>query len=215
MNGAELNSFYKENVGLVHFVARKSYGRLQRMGATIEYEDLVQDMSMIFIRSVELFDAERGKFSTYFVQAAYFELRRIEEVFATERIELKIKSVEEMASNAEEGEINLWDVIGSDDLPVDEFVDAKLTVAKMESELSPLAKKILEWSVQPPEEIKREYDAKAHHAQFARSLGFAVRNREPAAFGLACEMLELSGYRRSDVNCARAQLERAIERHKI
>jgi len=92
MNKAE---FYKANVGLVHTVSRKGYTRLVKARVTIDYEDVFQEMSMVFLKACDGFDESRGfKFSTYFFMAAYNRLNNWAQALIDDR--MRYTSVDEM-----------------------------------------------------------------------------------------------------------------------
>ena len=171
--------FYKANLGLVHAVSRKGFGRLMAARVTIDYEDVFQEMSVVFLKAFEGFDESKGfKFSTYYFMCAYNRLNRWAQDMIEERLEHGVVSVEELNDSSELGDMDLGSTL-------EEFTDpssdpessyrVQELLEYMAKTLSPLAKLILEWSVTPPEEIVTEVRKAHHYAEYGRSKGYNVR----------------------------------------
>ncbi len=218
MSAAEINRLYANNIGLIHTVARKGYGRLMAIGAGVEYEDVFQEMSIVFIKSAESFDASKGLLSSYFIRVAYFRINKIVEKFELERVEAGVRSTQELSEMAQGEE---------DDFVSDFLVDhsqnpelsaeVSLKVENLMSRLSPLSKTILEWTVMPPSVIQREIACKNEHAKFARSLGFGIHaspDREKDSFSFACQILERAGVSKTAIKAALSQLESTMRRFR-
>lgn len=69
--------YYVENVGLVHNVASRMYPRVVAVAPSWQYDDLFQELTIIFFRACVGFDPTKGvKFSSYFTQSCYWEINR-------------------------------------------------------------------------------------------------------------------------------------------
>lgn len=205
MDRSKLDRFYADNVGLIHTVARKGYGRLMGIGAAVDYDDLFQDLSEVFIKAFDGFSEENGKFSTYFTVAATNKLNQIAEGFELDRTGVKTSrhlsdeideqtgkrkwksrreqlhagavSVEEMSSWSEEGEGSVLDSIDSGCATPEQFLQAQQELDAMLERLSPLAARMCELTLNPPELLEREFVALAAHAEYARSQNIERRGR--------------------------------------
>lgn len=171
MNQAE---FYKANVGLVHTVSRKGFARLSRARVVIDYDDVFQEMSIVFLKACAGFDPTRGfRFSTYFFMAAYNRLN----VWAAALIKDRTlaASVEQLSDHGE-GELNLEEIILQDLSTPEGFLAAKQMAQRVSDSLSPLAALLFSWSLDPPKQIMDEIEKARLNAEFGRSLGYATRN---------------------------------------
>jgi DNA-directed RNA polymerase specialized sigma24 family protein len=211
MDKNNLAQYYSDNVGLVHHVAQKGYGRLQAIGASIEYDDVVQDMSMVFIKAYQIWDEEKSKFSTYYINAAINELNKIAKKFETERLELKIKSVEEMDHGNED--VNVAETIACDRDTPERALESNRLIQAVVSGLSPLAEAMVEWMLSPPDWVERELAAKQIHAEMARDMGHKRRAVSECSIGFVCDMLELSGVPGANIRSARQELTNAVRRN--
>lgn len=216
MDRNNLDRFYAENSGLIHTVAQKGYGRLQGIGASMPYEDLVQDLSVTFIKAFDQFDPEQGKFSTYFMRSAFNELNKIAADFEIERCELGIRSVEEMSHASDSDDANVLEAIAGDSLTPEQLMVNRSAVEHLARILSPLAQEIAIWIIYPPEFIGTELIAHQAHVDYARGMGHARRNKTHLGLGFVCEMMEMIGVAsNSDLRRARLELQEAIERECV
>jgi len=170
MNKAE---FYKANVGLVHTVSRKGYTRLVKARVTIDYEDVFQEMSMVFLKACDGFDESRGfKFSTYFFMAAYNRLNNWAQALIDDR--MRYTSVDEMNDTGEN--YSLEEVLWQDhDTPEGHYAVTQM-IEHIAKTLSPLASLILTWTISPPKQIVAEIDKARINAEFGRTLGYNTRS---------------------------------------
>lgn len=185
-----LPQYYADNVGLIHIVTKKGYGRLTGMGSSYSYEDLFQDLSVVFIKAFDAFDDNAGfKFSTYFTSSAYRKLNKIAEKIQIERIEMKTRSTEEMAANMEDGDGETMDIACPCATPFD-MAEATSAMRYLTDHLSPLAATMLAMATDPPEFIEREFAAAYAHAAYAREGGGSNRARMNLTVGFVCRVLE-------------------------
>jgi RNA polymerase sigma factor (sigma-70 family) len=174
-----LADFYKANMGLVHDVSRRGFSRLAAAKVTIDYEDVFQEMSVVFIKAFEGFDESRGfKFSTYYFMCAYNRLNKWAQDMIEERLKHGVVSIDELNAGSEDGDANLSSIL-------EEFADpsndpessyrVRELLEYMGKTLSPLAGLIMEWSVTPPEEILTEVRKAQSYADYGRSRGYNTR----------------------------------------
>ena len=210
MEQKNVGKFYADNVNLVHTVARKGYNRFVAIGASIAYEDVVQDMSMVFIKSFERYNSETGKFSSYFYAAAYNELNKIGKIFEEERIKRGVKSVEEMQSFVDDDD-GYFELVSERATPYEEIETAS-TFADFERRLSPIAKLIVSWMMNPPQEVEAEYQALSSHVAMCRegnNCGLGGRRCQGFGIGFVCDLLQLSGIGASAIKKARREIEKS------
>jgi RNA polymerase sigma factor (sigma-70 family) len=209
----DLGKFYADNMGLIHTVARKGYGRLQALGAPIDYDDLVQELSEVFIKAFDLFDEAAGaKFSTYFTFSAYNEINKIASRVERERTGSKVVSVEKKEGEygyavereyLHGGMIGIEDInaAGEDgcsfeetvacDMPTpEEIVEAASSARALLNKLSPLAASIAKLAFDPPDFLEREFLAAQAHAEYARSVGIERRCRGTITIAFVATFLE-------------------------
>lgn len=213
MERCNLDKFYAENTGLIHDVARKGYGRLQAIGASEGYEDLVQELSITFIKAYEQFEPERGEFSTYFVRSAYNRMNKIAAEFELERCEAGVRSFEEIDALTDCEDASFLDVIASNVLTPEQVAINRSMLERLDKILSPLAREIALWIVVPPEFVGSELNAHQAHVDYARSKGHERRNKTHLGMSFICDMMELIGIAsKVELRQARLELQAAIEK---
>lgn len=190
MDRNQLNGYYADNVGLIHMVTKKGWGRLQAIGASYPYDDLFQELSVIFIKAFDGFDDNCGnKFSTYFMTSAYHEVNKIVAQIAIERIDMKTRSVEEMSSWSEDGldEAELLPCLAPTPAERCELSDS---LKNMMQGLSPLALKIVTLAIDPPDFVEYEFAAAGTHVKLARDSGVERRFTTSLNVNFICALLE-------------------------
>jgi RNA polymerase sigma factor (sigma-70 family) len=172
MNAA---AYYKANVGLVHSVSKKGYARLRSAGVGLDYDDVFQEMSIVFLKAYTGFDESQGfKFSTYYVRAAYNKLNTWAQKMIDERVQHGIVSIQEL-NHAEDGENSLEDVLLVDHTTPEAQYRVTEFLQHLNDTLSPLASLILAWVLQPPPQVMTELTKAEANAQYGRSLGYNSR----------------------------------------
>lgn len=216
MNRSELDKYYAKNVGLVHSVARKGYGRLVAIGAAMPYDDVVQELSIIFIKAFDGYSPELGhKFSSYFTRAAYNHLNEIVKGYSNERVKHGVRSVEEMSERIKSSEgidADVGNYIAcTRNTPEREAIQNE-TFAVVLSKLSPLAVQIVSWLIEPPKLVEDELLARIAHAEFARSQGVAKRAGDSINIGFVCDVLMKVGVGEQAIRVARRELEKTVSK---
>jgi RNA polymerase sigma factor (sigma-70 family) len=167
--------FYKANVGLVHSVSKKGYARLRSAGVGLDYDDIFQEMSIVFLKAYSGFDESQGfKFSTYYFRAAYNKLNTWAQKMIDERLEHGVVSIQEL-NHTEDGENSLEDVLMVDHTTPEAQYRVTEFLKHVNDTLSPLASLILAWVLQPPPQVMTEVSKAEANAEFGRSLGYNSR----------------------------------------
>ncbi|MFK3741019.1 sigma factor [Massilia sp. TN1-12] len=93
---------FKENIGLVHFHAKRGFARAQQAGVPLSYDDMFQEASLAFVMATRGFDPEAGvKFSAYYTRAAHSHFSKaIGKFTGVKRLTDEMK--EEVAAREEE-----------------------------------------------------------------------------------------------------------------
>lgn len=169
------SEYYQANIGLVHTVARKGHARLLAAGVGLDYDDVFQELSIVFLKAYEKFDAERGfKFSTYFWMSAYNKLNSWAQDMIDERLRHGVVSIQEMSANSGE-EFDLEEVLMADPNTPESHYRVTQFLEHIARSLSPLAALILNWVVAPPPEMLSEIRKAEAYAVYGRQRGFNSR----------------------------------------
>lgn len=171
--------FYKANMGLVHAVSRKGFSRLATAKVVIDYEDVFQEMSIVFLKAFEGFDESKGfKFSTYYFMCAYNRLNYWAQRLIEERLKHGVVSIEELSKGSDGDDMDLGNVMQDyADPSTDPESSYRVTelLQYMLKNVSPLAGLILEWSIMPPQEVMTEVRKAHQYAEYGRSRGHNAR----------------------------------------
>lgn len=209
MDRAQLDKFYKDNVGLVHTATRRCSGRLMKIGMPVDYEDLFQELSVVFIKSYEGFDESRGKFSTYFMWSSYNHVNKMAERHESS-IDFHTRSVNEFAGEGEDAQ-DWAELIPDSAATPEEAIETKQLCERMVSSMSPLAQMIVDATFNPPDFIERELEAAQAHALLSRSQGVQKRAARDVTIGMVCGLFEAAGIDRRAILDARREIGSAYE----
>lgn len=203
MDRSNLAAYYEANVGLIHTIARKGYGRLVEIGASQSYDDLFQELTEVFIKAYDAFNENAGfTFSTYFMTSARNYLNRNAEEIEEERLGIRTSwfksdeinpktgkpkwksrrervhqgcsSFEEMSERAGAEEADMHEVIPADAPTPEQIASVESDVRALAGQLSPLARQMLAMIIDPPDFLERELDALEAHSKLARSMNVRV-----------------------------------------
>jgi hypothetical protein len=171
---------YLANTGLVHKIAGPCYRRALATGIAIDYDDVVGELTLAFVKSWQKFDESKGlKFSTYFTVAAHHQFNRFIEKQVAERMEHGVRSIEEINSwgsaGNTDGTLTMEDVLPCAALTPEQRVSAQQQMEVLGRRLTPLTKLVLEWLLNPPPELSREVEAAVQHAVYSRAQGYNAR----------------------------------------
>lgn len=143
---------YKDYQRLMAKLAHRQRAYLARVGAPMDFDDLMQEASIAFIKARKGFDPTLGvKFSTYLWRAVSNNLRRT----AGKRLD-QMRGVVSLDEERTEGGSTLHEVIaGENEDPEDRIENRRRAVDRL-SRLSPLALKVVLTLNSPPPEMARE-----------------------------------------------------------
>lgn len=200
MARAEVDAFYKENMGLVRRVAIKVHARALAMGLSLPYDDIEQEASIVFLRAYEGFNPDLGfKFSTYFTKSAYNQLNKyLETQGGKDREELGLFSMH--AAVHDDGEpIDMESMIEGDFDTPEECLEEKQLIEYITNSISPLANQMIQFVVDPPPELQEEFQA-------SRSGSDREYSAIPLSF--VCSFAErVMGATPAEMRAARAELQ--------
>jgi hypothetical protein len=180
MSGASLDPGslrFQDYERLAHFLTRKLCGWAQARGANPDYGDLFQEVALVWSVCRDQFDPSRGvKFSAYFAQAAlhhWGKLRR--------QIQRDKRMVSFDHSPSQEMEQAMWDA-----LPDERACNPESQVLREETiegllEANPLLARLVELSVDPPDELTHELAAMRSQVAWAQELGVHDLDAPPVA----------------------------------
>ncbi len=177
MDKQPIAKFFEENESLIHFASQKALKRFSAagMGDRVDYEEIHGNLTEIFVKSYQQFDPSRSKFSTYFVTACHnFVTDSLDKLF---RLEVKIDSSsaleERVAMSLSDSSDNIiFDEIFDEDPMFEEEVELASQVNYMREHLSPFARILFDYSINPPQFILNEFYAQRAQCALATSMGF-------------------------------------------
>lgn len=173
-----VGEYYDKNKGLVHAVSKKGYARFSGLGVSMDYDDIFQEMSVVFLKAYEGFDDSKGfKFTTYFYMAAFNKLNSWLQKLADERILHGVVSVEELNErSSSDGENNIADLLMVERTTPETYCQLNQFLNHADNSLSPLAGWIMGWCISPPPQLMEQLKKAEIHAEYGRKMGFESRN---------------------------------------
>jgi len=175
----------------------------------VEYDDVFQEMSVVFLKAYKGFDATKGfKFSTYYFMAAYNKLNTWAQKMIEERLEHGVVSIQEL-NHTDDGENSLEDVLMVDHTTPEAQYRVTEFLNHINENLTPLASLILAWVLQPPRQVMTEIRKAEANARFGRSLGYNSRcmvNVSPRYIANFIQMI--SDVKQPEVDRALKEIER-------
>lgn len=198
---------YQANIGLVRNVARKAYARTQAMNIGIDYEDLFQELSIVYLKSLEGFDAEKGfAFSTYFTKSAYFWINSFVEKEKKQVIDLGLVSLQAgMDDGLDDHLMGLED----ESIGPEEQLEISRGVDMAYEGLSLHAKQIVDLAIKSPDALLREIEA---HRKKSTNLAGRTKHllKTEASLQLFGKMLGLSAHTQRNIRKEIAPLAELI-----
>ncbi|MCG5512778.1 sigma factor [Ectothiorhodospira shaposhnikovii] len=162
---------YENNLGLILHIARKCHARILACHIPMEFDDVVQEISLTWLMARDKFDPDAGfRFSTYFVKSAYTGINRLVET----QTRLTTFSYDEPMGDDQEGSTML-DLFESDIPGPEAEYDREAQYERNCRSLSKLALTALNWLIDPPDFVMDEYRAMRAQADMAQRQGFATR----------------------------------------
>lgn len=185
-------TYYKDNVKLVHKFARKVFARAKTIGAPMEYEDVFQEASLVFLKCFQSFDPNAGfAFSSYFSRAFYFEVNKILADYETEIIKSGTRSIEEYEGDSEQAW--LLEVIPSNEPTPEELLELSETSRILVEKVSGNLALVIELLVNPHQWMVDELLHLRRHVEYARSQGIEKRAKPEITIDHVCRCLTMIG----------------------
>ncbi len=173
---------FKDYERLTHWITIKLLGRAKASGADVEYNDLFQEVALIWCRCRDLYDETKGKFSLYYVRSAFkgFGHQNLAEKINGRGFRSTV-SLNERVMGSEDEVSEFGDLIEDEGCvnPEDRLL-LRESVA-IELERNPLFKRLVELSVEEPPELTSQLTAMRRQREYARSLGITMSERVPTA----------------------------------
>lgn len=213
MYSADIVECYQGNLGFVHQIARRCYGRLLEIEASTQYDDVFADVREAFLLAHAKFDPDMGyAFTTYFGTAAYNRINRGAKSSEEER-ENGVMSLDGLG--ADEGS-SILETIASDAMTPEEILDRQQCAVQMErvvQGMSPLAALIVEWIVSPPAALLEEIRKNQAHCDYSRSIGVRARCSAGVNIGFICRFIRLlkKDVSHRDMAAAAQEVRRVID----
>lgn len=163
------DQLFTDHDKLLHHLAHRNISRLTQVGYCIDVEELYGIFCEVFVVSLQTWDESKGKLTTYLTTACLNMVSRLLKKHHLGDIKTDRESViAERLSNGEENfdadifvDSQSHHILGSF-----EVMEALQEEAKA---LSPFARILLEYTLNPPDFIERELEAQEAKLEFSRT----------------------------------------------
>ena len=159
------DQLYKDHYRLLHSLSRKNIGRLTQVGYQIDAEELFSIFCEVFVISLESWDENQSKLSTYLTHACNNKVTSMLRTYFAARGHSHASLECDLYNPSDEDDYigaNIFEDKNSANILGDyEVMEALAEVAK---KLSPFARLLLEYTLNPPEFIENEL--RAYEAKF-------------------------------------------------
>lgn len=192
---AQFPEFYKKNAGLIHLVTKKVTARAMALGSgTIDYDEMEQEMTEVFLRAYDGYDPEKFKFSTYFMRAAFNRANYLLHKVQVERVVNRTKSVEEMGARMggdddEDLSMTVEDVTS---MGPEDHAQLQSLMRSWHAKLSCVGQMILTLTLEPPEWLIHEFMAQKEFAEISRAQGITRRGRQDLNASFVVHVLKVA-----------------------
>lgn len=148
-----------ENMGLVHKMAKKVWGRVAAFDTSLEYEDLFQEAQAVYVKAETGFDPQRAvKFSTYASQAILHRLNYLADT-AIQEARFEVSSLQK---DKDGNDVEIFELM-EQTLAPSTFEDDVIKsdyLGKIFEKLSPVAKVLFRETYFPSELMINQFRAK-------------------------------------------------------
>lgn len=147
---------YNDHMGLLHTFARKGWSRLIASQISVDYEDVVQELSVAFVKAINSYDPSKGySFTAYAGRAMWNEFNRYAKKQINEATELGTLSIQALdaRSDTDEGG-DLYEVFDSGAPTPEEQLERKQEIIGNLRKLSPTAKFLVSQMMSPSPELE-------------------------------------------------------------
>lgn len=183
---------------LIHHAAWRWWTVIEKLGLSMEFEDVVQEAYLVSLNAQRQFDVEKGwTFSTYFMTAARNHFREL------------IKRMRRVSaiSVEQDDETSLLDTLSDESQCPDREVQVSKDMQQRLAQMSPLSRLVVDLLLSPPPELAAQFDAldaKRHHM---RKLGTGERFPLDMNAGFVCDLVRQMGASHADVAIVRRELQ--------
>lgn len=148
----------QDNIGLVHKITRRVWGRAASFCSDMDYEDFFQEAQRTFLKAESGFDATRGvRFSTYISGAIMNRLNFIaDEAIQSSRYEVRSSAM--TSSDEDHGE--MMERISPDDRTLETEFEQERLFDSILNRLSPVARIMFRETFKPSNKMIQEFQAK-------------------------------------------------------
>lgn len=173
---------------LICKLAQKGWGRLQQAGVVMDFEDVFQEMSVIYCKAAEGYDPSRGfTFTAYLGRAIWQDFNKFAERLINDQCGLGLVRIEEVGDE----ELDFYDMMPSDEMTPEEacissrsFMDNMKSLPKMEREI---VGRLMKQVIRPRQGEAREEMSLSeimHAMSLTRTQATAARKRIGQVFGV-------------------------------
>jgi hypothetical protein len=182
---------------LIAKVARQAMGRVLAVEPSMEFDDVMAHLSVVYVKCAERFDESKGwKFSTYLQNACYHEVNRLVEKIEKERTVVSSMSAQGMIDSGDEGEaVDFYSVFTQPDpdLNPEEAVSVKQELLALFATMSDDGRKAVALLIAPPTELQVYHDNLLAAAEKARQAGLSKAPiRAELSLDVVCRFLRFT-----------------------
>jgi DNA-directed RNA polymerase specialized sigma24 family protein len=191
----------------------KSFSMAQRRGLPLEFDDIFQEASVAYCRALKGFKPEKGyKFITYLGTAIMTRLANFT-VSAKRQLIGQTRSLDAMVDENGD-EVDLYEVMPSNEpTPLAQMLLEEAVEETLKG-LSPFGLQMLEWCMNPPPDVRREYDGYIYKMSELHRRGLRRQQirGEPDVHFLFSELLpRLFPSRHREISATRQAVTQAVQ----
>lgn len=174
---------FSDYENLTHALTHKICGWARAAGGHLAYEDVFQDLALVWVRCRDQFDPSQGaKFGTYYYNAALHEWGRFKREIRVQR-----RTVSASVSGEEDGQDGQdergADITGiADDAtasPEEQLIQRQRAAVALRR--NPLMHRLISLSVEAPDDLQAELHALAAQRDWAARCGTPISETPPTA----------------------------------
>lgn len=169
--GRAYDTSFEAQRGLIYKLACRGWGRLKQANVHIDFEDVMQEMSLAYVKAAAGYDPEYGiTFSAYLGRSCWNEFNKFAERLIAEQVELRLVSVDAMDDKFELDGAggSFYDMIDSGDQTPEDIMESIQEARLKTSKLNPTAIFIVQQLVKPSAPLVQHLKALQDHARHAR-----------------------------------------------
>lgn len=166
---------FEDHDKLLHHLAYRNIGRLTAVGISMDKDELYAIFCEVFVVAIQTWDETKGKLTTYLTTACLNKVSWLLKKYRLGENRTEFESV--IAHRLNKGDEEFSIDIFIDEQSYTEIGNYELMDALKDeiAHLSPFAKILLEYTLNPPEFIERELQAQEAKHQFSTELNLDSR----------------------------------------